>query len=150
MKPYQSLALSTLLNIPIMFAVTYVMVNSGHDIYFNLNRLYMAGMMVAPMVVVKLIVMRNMFPNNWLNAALAGIAVLVFGALFIFARRQSFIGNSQFLRSMIPHHSSAIVMCQEADIKNEEIKDLCSSIIESQQREIDQMKDILQRISPSI
>jgi uncharacterized protein (DUF305 family) len=64
-------------------------------------------------------------------------------------RQQSAIGDSQFLRSMIPHHAGAILMCRQAPIRDAEIKDLCRSIIASQQREIDQMKAALSRLEMS-
>ena len=41
---------------------------------------------------------------------------------------------------MIPHHASAILMCEEAPITVAEIQALCKSIRSSQQAEIDQMK----------
>jgi uncharacterized protein (DUF305 family) len=41
---------------------------------------------------------------------------------------------------MIPHHAGAILMCNEADIKDPEVKKLCEEIIASQTKEIDQMK----------
>jgi len=56
------------------------------------------------------------------------------------------VGNQQFLDSMIPHHSRAILLCEQSNITDPEIKDLCGEIVESQQQEIDQMKDILQRL----
>ena len=37
-------------------------------------------------------------------------------------------------------------MCEQASIQDPEIQDLCASIIESQQEEIDQMETILQRL----
>ena len=48
-----------------------------------------------------------------------------------------------FLTSMIPHHSRAILVCQEASITDPEIEQLCSEIVEAQ--EIAQMKEILKR-----
>ena len=56
------------------------------------------------------------------------------------------IGDTAFLRSMIPHHSGAILMCREASIHDPEIKTLCGEIVEGQRREIDQMKAILSRL----
>ena len=44
---------------------------------------------------------------------------------------------------MIPHHSRAILVCQEASITDPEIEQLCSEIVEAQ--EIAQMKEILKR-----
>lgn len=51
----------------------------------------------------------------------------------------------QFLRWMIPHHAGAILMCQEANITDGAIKELCGNIVTSQQEQIDQMKGLLQR-----
>lgn len=44
---------------------------------------------------------------------------------------------------MIPHHSRAILVCENASITDPEIQQLCDSIIQSQKEEIDQMKQIL-------
>jgi uncharacterized protein (DUF305 family) len=46
---------------------------------------------------------------------------------------------------MIPHHSGAILMCERAKISDPQVKNLCREIIESQKREIDEMKAILAR-----
>jgi len=55
------------------------------------------------------------------------------------------VGNGQFLRSMIPHHSSAIFMCDRASITDPEITALCRQIVESQREEIAQMQQMLTR-----
>jgi uncharacterized protein (DUF305 family) len=58
------------------------------------------------------------------------------------------VGDRQFVRAMIPHHSGAILMCSRAPIQDAEIRDLCfkpNGIIESQTREIEQMKAFLAR-----
>ncbi|MCL5429092.1 MAG: DUF305 domain-containing protein [Chloroflexi bacterium] len=77
-------------------------------------------------------------------AILAG-SVFVFGAAFIFIRQQTAIGDEGFLRSMIPHHSAAILMCAQASIEDAQILDLCQRIITSQQAEIEEMKAALER-----
>jgi uncharacterized protein (DUF305 family) len=60
-------------------------------------------------------------------------------------REQTGIGDRQFLRSMIPHHASAILMCEEAPIVDPDIRLLCRGIVTSQQSEITQMKALLAR-----
>jgi uncharacterized protein (DUF305 family) len=70
------------------------------------------------------------------------LGVLLFTAI----RQQTLVTDSQFLRSMIPHHSGAILMCGEAPLQDAEIRKLCESIIASQQQEIDQMNAILRRL----
>ena len=58
---------------------------------------------------------------------------------------QGAVGNEQFLRSMIPHHSGAILMCEQASLTDPEIIALCAQIIPSQSQEIQQMQEILER-----
>ena len=48
---------------------------------------------------------------------------------------------------MIPHHSGAILMCQDAAIEDQRIRGLCKTIVAGQQTEIDQMRAILQDLS---
>lgn len=58
-------------------------------------------------------------------------------------RTQAAIGDEQFLKSMIPHHSGALLMCRNAKLQSQETRDLCQQIIESQVREIAEMRALL-------
>lgn len=142
---YRNLLIVTIINTLVMYFVTYVMVDQTSHIVTNINRAYMVGLMVAPMLVLMMLFMWSMFNNKKLNYSILFIALVSFGILFSFARNQSFVGNRQFLRSMIPHHSSAILMCEEASISDPEISILCEQIIQSQKEEIAQMENILKR-----
>jgi uncharacterized protein (DUF305 family) len=106
----------------------------------------MAVIMTAPMVVFEILLMKAMYQNKRLNTIIIVGSVAALAIFFLFIRQQTAIYDKQFLRAMIPHHSSALLMCQQAKITDGEIKDLCQSIIESQQREIDQMKTIMERL----
>lgn len=143
--PYRSLYLELALDFVIMYLVMYTMIAVLSDFYLNVNNVYMTLMMVAPMAVVMLVAMRSMFPSKRMNVAIGMGCVIVFAASFIAMRTQAAVGNEQFLRSMIPHHSGAILMCEQSDITDPEISALCDQIIESQNREITQMKAILER-----
>jgi uncharacterized protein (DUF305 family) len=70
----------------------------------------------------------------------------VFFATFAAIRSQAFVGNEQFLRSMIPHHSIAIKTCERAAIDDPETEELCDQIVKAQREEIAQMRDILDRL----
>lgn len=142
---YASLALQTVISGIIMYLVMFVMIDSLSSFYNNLNMFYMTLMMVAPMVVLMILAMRHMFPSKAANNALLAGAVAIFLIAFALIRTQTTIGDTAFLRSMIPHHSGAILMCREASIRDPEIKALCGEIIRSQAQEIDQMKAILAR-----
>jgi uncharacterized protein (DUF305 family) len=123
-----------------MYVLMYAMVNSLGNVFNNLNQVYMAALMAAPMVIIELIVMRAMYHDQKRNAAVIAASLVVGVAAFMLIRFQTGISDRQFLRSMIPHHASAILMCGEAPIADADIKRLCERIIASQQAEIDQMR----------
>lgn len=142
---YAMLALNLVLSTAIMYLVMFAMVDGAGDLYNNLNMFYMALMMVAPMGVLMLVMMRQMYRNTGLNLALHAGFTLLFMLAFLGIRAQAGIGDAQFLRSMIPHHSGAILMCREASLSDPEIVRLCRQIIRAQRAEIDQMERILAR-----
>ena len=140
---YAKLAISLVISLVLMFVLSMSMVRSLDHFNLNLSNFWMALVMVAPMGIVMLLVMWGMFPNRRLNfILLAGFGALFVGALAL-GRTETFVGNEQFLRSMIPHHSRAILVCQESDITDPEIATLCEQIISSQRDEIRQMQRIL-------
>lgn len=143
---YASLALQTVLSGIVMYFVMFVMIDSTSSFYNNLNMFYMTLMMVAPMVVLMIVSMLHMFPLKLANLLLIAIAVVAFLGSFALIRTQTTIGNTAFVRSMIPHHSGAILMCQQASLSDAELKALCGEIVKSQQQEIEQMKQILARL----
>ena len=98
------------------------------------------------MVLIALTVMSSMYPNKQLNLILIGLSLLALIGFFLFIRQQTGISDKQLLRSMIPHHSSAILMRERSPIQDQEIQALCETIIATQQEEINQMKAILQRL----
>lgn len=128
-----------------MYFVMYAMVDTAKHVYLNKNNIYMAAMMTAPMGVVMLLFMGHMFPYKSANIALMALFLFVFVISFHAIRQQKGIGNEQFLRSMIPHHSGAILMCREANFSDPEVISLCRQITESQQSEIDRMEAILKK-----
>jgi uncharacterized protein (DUF305 family) len=140
---YLSLAVQTLVSSVIMYLVMFVMIDRIDSFYNNLNMFYMTLMMVAPMVVMMIFAMSHMFMSRPANVALLSVSFVIFFGSFALIRTQTTIGDSAFLRSMIPHHSGAILMCQEASLTNPEIVKLCGNIIKSQRQEIDEMKAIL-------
>ncbi|MBI2775192.1 DUF305 domain-containing protein [Candidatus Dependentiae bacterium] len=123
-----------------MYILMYIMVNEFANVYSNLNQLYMAGIMTIPMIFIELLLMRSMYDNKKLNAVISITSMTIFIALILFIRKQTAITDSQFLKSMIPHHASALLMCEQSSLQDPEIKKLCKSISSSQQSEIDFMK----------
>jgi hypothetical protein len=107
----------------------------------------MAGLMEAPMVIIEVVLMSAMYPNKKWNTFVIIVSLVLFVLFWFGIRRQVAISDRQFLKSMIPHHAGATLMCERAQMRDPEIKQLCEEIKSSQQREINQMKSKLQTMS---
>ena len=143
---YPKLFAMAVLSFIAMYILMYAMVNTFGNVFPNINQFYMAGLMTAPMLLIELFVMRSMYQDRTRNAVIIVGSVIAALVFFLLIRQQAAISDKQFLRSMIPHHAGAILMCEQAPIQDPEIRELCGTIISSQQAEIDQMKNILQRL----
>jgi uncharacterized protein (DUF305 family) len=137
---YGRLLLMAVLSFVSMYVLMYAMVDTFANVYANLNQVYMAGLMAAPMVVIELALMGAMYSDRKQNAVIVAVSLVAVSVFWLFIRQQTAITDRQFLRSMIPHHAGAILMCGEAPIRDPEIKELCTAIVSSQRSEIDQMK----------
>ncbi len=140
---YQRLIIMAALSLVSMYFLMYAMVDRPANVYGNLNQLFMAGLMTMPMILLELLVMRGTYLDRRRNAIIAAVSVVVGIAMFAFIREQRGISDDQFLRSMIPHHSGAILMCERAQLRDSELRELCDLIVESQQDEIAQMAAML-------
>jgi peptidoglycan/LPS O-acetylase OafA/YrhL len=143
---YRHLAVMAAVSFLAMYILMYAMVYSFDHVYMSINQFYMAGLMAAPMVLIEVVVMRRMYHDKRLNALIAAGSVVVGVLMFVFIRQQTGVSDGQFLRSMIPHHSGAILMCERASVQDTEIRTLCTAIVTSQQAEIHQMTAALRRL----
>lgn len=143
---YAKLLAMAVLSFASMYVLMYAMVDTLANVYPNVNQFYMAGLMTAPMLSIELALMGMMYTNKRLNALIVAISAIALVGFFVAIRSQAAVGDKQFLKSMIPHHASAILMCRKSPIRDEEIQKLCKKIVAGQQLEIDQMKRKLQEI----
>ncbi|RNI31813.1 DUF305 domain-containing protein [Rufibacter immobilis] len=130
----------------IMYAVMFLNVDQAEHIYLSVTRVYTTLLMVAPMAVVMLLMMRNMYEDKKLNIVIYTSSAIVFIGALLFLRNQVLVADEQYIKAMIPHHSSAIMVSQKANIKDPELKKLADEIIKSQVKEIAEMKAILKRL----
>ena len=137
---YKKLLVMVVLSFITMYILMYAMVDAFSNVFMNINQFYMAGLMASPMVIIELLLMSSMYMNKKINMALIASSAFLLILFFVLIRQQTAVGDKQFLKSMIPHHAGAILMCNEANITDPEIKKLCEQIRSSQQAEIDQMK----------
>jgi hypothetical protein len=126
-----------------MYILMYAMVNRFDNVFNNVNQVYMAGLMAMPMLLIELALMASMYPDKRRNAWFAGGAVLIMALCWIGIRQQVGVTDRQFLRSMIPHHAGAILMCEQSPSRDPQILRLCQEIVYSQKAEIAQMKTLL-------
>src|SRR5688500_800716 len=129
---YRMLGANLGLSAMVMYLVMFTMIDGTADFYNNINTLYMALMMVSPMAILMLAMTGSMYSNRKLNLVLYAGFAAVFILSFAAMRAQALVGDRQFLRSMIPHHSGAVLMCRESAIRDPEIIALCGAIETSQ------------------
>lgn len=144
MKPYISLLIALSISYAVMFALMFSRVNEFANLFLSLNQVYMAGLMISAMLIIMLTAMGSMYQNKKLNIVLLIVGALMTVLFWTFIRTQAAVGNQQFLRSMIPHHAAAILVCEQAAITDRRIEQLCKEIVATQKREIQVMKKLMQ------
>lgn len=146
---YTKFGLMMLTSFVVMYGLMFINADQLDHVMLSYTRTYMATCMIAAMAIIMLLFMLSMYKNKTLNAViLAGSAVVFFGVLTML-RSQTAIADVQWMQGMIPHHSSAIMTSQQADLKDPEAKKLAEEIIEAQKREIAQMRKIIYRLENS-
>ena len=144
---YLMFAVNMALSLVAMYLLMFSMIDGWSDFRNNLNTLYMALAMVAPMGVIMLATMGGMYANKRANLALCVALLALFALAFAGTRQQTRVDDKQFIASMIPHHSGAILMCRESKLQDPELRQLCNQISTSQRREIEQMNAIQARLN---
>lgn len=144
--PYKKFTIMLLVSFVIMYGVMFLNVFELDHIRLSLTRTYMTLLMVAPMAISMLLFMWKMYPNKSLNYTILGGAVVVFFGSLLMLRQQLLVTDVQYMKAMIPHHSSAILTSSNVDFKDPEVKKLAEDIIKAQEKEISQMKAMIERL----
>jgi uncharacterized protein (DUF305 family) len=144
---YKTFVWMLILSLIIMYGVMFLNVDQVDHIYLSMTRFYMTLMMVAAMALLMLAMMRMMYKNRKLNIIIVLSSILVFISSLVGVRTQTFVGDVQYMKGMIPHHSIAIMTSKNANIKDPEVRKLADGIIAAQEKEIAQMKAILKRMN---
>ncbi len=145
--PYKKLLLTLTVSFFVMYGTMFLNVADTSHIYVSTNRFYMAVLMVCPMAVIMLLMMKTMYTNKRLNTTILFLALVFFTGAFVALRNQFLISDEQYMRGMIPHHSSAILTSTHANIKDPRVKKLADGIIASQEKEIAEMRQLLQEMN---
>ena len=144
---YKKFTLMMVISFIIMYTVMFLNIDNISHYHTSTTRIYMTLLMVAPMAVVMMLMMGKMYPNKRINAVVILGAIVLFIITLIGLRTQTPIGDVQYMKAMIPHHSSAIMVSKHANIKDPEVKKLSEQIIQSQEKEIAEMEAMLDRLS---
>ena len=104
------------------------------DMAISLNDIYMSLLMCGWMLF-----FMGIYEKESKTIMIGIISVII---IFLMIRTQLFISPKQYVISMIPHHSMAVLMSKKLLDKtpNLELHTLAKNIIESQEREIQFMK----------
>ncbi len=70
-------------------------------------------------------------------------SIAVFALALWLVRSQATVGDVAWMKAMIPHHSIAILTSERAHISDPRARALADGIIETQLREINEMKALI-------
>jgi len=143
MNAYAKFAAMIVTSTVVMFGLMYLNTYQLDHVFFSETRTYMALVMGATMAAIMLGFMLRMHANPRANTAIfLGSAVVFAGALWL-VRSQATVDDVSYMKAMIPHHSIAILTSQRARITDPRVRKLADTIIESQRREITEMKALI-------
>ncbi|HEU4878160.1 MAG TPA: DUF305 domain-containing protein [Gemmatimonadaceae bacterium] len=140
---YPRLAAMIVASTVAMFGLMYLNTYALEHVFWSETRAWMALVMGSAMAIIMLGFMLDMYGNRALNLAILVGAISVFaGALWI-VRSQATVDDVDYMKAMIPHHSIAVMTSKRARISDARVRKLADEIVESQQREIAEMKYLL-------
>lgn len=146
MNNYLKFGLMMLTSFIIMYTVMFFNIDVFGHAMLSTMRTYMTILMIAPMAVTMMLYMWGMYKNKKVNYAILALAVVIMAGTFYMMRNQTGIGDVQYMKAMIPHHSSAILTSEKASLRDPEVKKLAREIIEAQKEEIAQMKALIEKL----
>lgn len=129
-----------------MYVTMYFNTYEFSHVFFSWTRMYMTFIGISGMAIIMFLFMRSMYKNKLKNAFILVGSVLLMASSTYLVRQQIPIDDVKWMRAMIPHHSIAILTSKRADIQDPEVKQLAKEIIEAQEREIAEMKEMIKRL----
>ena len=133
----------------VMFVLMYLNTFQLDHVFYSQTRAWMAILMGAVMAFIMILFMWRMYKNHRANAAILVGAVAVLAGSLYMVRSQAMVGDLDYMRAMIPHHSIAVLTSSRAHIHDPRVRDLADGIIEAQVREIAEMKALINDLERS-
>ena len=126
-----------------MLVMSFIMTNTYKNIRFSIGKFYMSVIMAVLMGILEVLMydihMRMISISKYLSLF---FVLVVFIYLY---RNQIYIEDKDYLEEMIEHHSMAILTSDEIlqKTKSERVKKLAETILITQDKEIEYMKQLL-------
>jgi len=113
------------------------------DLYISLTLFYGGLLMASNMVWAHEIV--HYLTMGHFHMFVFSVGILLSFSIALLLRQQLLVGDNQWLKRMIPHHSTALTTTHKIYNKtnNPNIKKLAKEIIDTQEKEIQLMKSML-------
>jgi len=143
-SPYLRFAAMIGASTVVMFGLMYLNTYQADHVFFSQTRAWMAVVMGAAMALVMLAFMTHMLDNKVANFGIALGGVAVFAVSLWLVRSQATVDDVGYMKAMIPHHSIAILTSSRARIDDARVRKLADGIIETQVREIGEMKALIE------
>lgn len=133
------IATSTTAMLVLMYLNTYAF----EHVLWSETRFWMALVMGSTMAVIMLAFMLSMYQNTAVNIGIFVGSFLVFCLSLWLVRSQATIGDTDYMKAMVPHHSIAIMTSERAQLTDPRVRKLADEIIAAQRREIAEMKYLI-------
>ncbi|MFN2315379.1 MAG: DUF305 domain-containing protein [Gemmatimonadales bacterium] len=147
MHPYRTFVLMIAVSATLMFCLMYLNTYQFSHVWFSQTRLFMTFIMAGSMALVMLFFMRHMYKDTKSNLAIVVGSFALMGLGLWLVRSQATVGDTAWMKAMIPHHSIAILTSERADITDPRVRTLADEIIEAQRREIAEMEFLIKDIA---
>ena len=143
MNKYAKFAAMIATSTVVMFGLMYLNTYQLDHVFFSATRAYMALLMGSVMAIIMLGFMLKMYTNRRVNIGIFVGSVIVFVLSLWLVRSQATVEDISWMKAMIPHHSIAILTSERAHISDPRVRKLADGIIETQRKEIAEMKALI-------
>ena len=140
---YQSIMFVIMVFVGISFNAMNMLVFRFDDLYLSLTLFYGGLIMASNMIWAHEII--HFIYHGKMNKIIFSIGIILTILTTFIIRSQVFVDDNQWLRRMISHHSTALTTSHKIKNKtqNPKLKQLAEDIIDTQEKEISQMKQLL-------
>ncbi|MGR3433478.1 MAG: DUF305 domain-containing protein [Shimia sp.] len=145
-KGYGRLLAMVLTSTVVMYFFMYWNIYRLEDFRLSETRAYMSVLMGGTMLAIMLAFMLHMYKSKAVNLALFGLSAVLFAAGLWLVRSQETVQDGSWMKSMIPHHSIAIMVSERAEITDPRVRKLADEIIAAQEKEIAEMDYLIRAL----